>query len=99
MDRSLYLTARSYFAQVQAQALFPPSVDLVQAGLLLALYEYAHGEPDKAFASVAGCARLAYAAGITPKCMSAASKDSDADSQLQDAEKANTWWGLVICER
>lgn len=95
--RSLYLTTRSLFAQVQA--LFPPSIHLVQAGILLALYEYACGDADKAFTSVASCARMAYTTGIAATSMSATLKNSDADVQLQEAEEGNTWWGLVICER
>ncbi|KAK7754459.1 hypothetical protein SLS62_003479 [Diatrype stigma] len=63
-QESLYLTAKSLLAQ--AQVLFgpPPSVSLVQAGLLLAVYEYTHGRPGEALVSIAGCARMAYAARI-----------------------------------
>ncbi|KAF2229471.1 hypothetical protein EV356DRAFT_455759 [Viridothelium virens] len=103
--RSLYLAARSLFAQVQA--CFRPSVHLIQAGLLLAVYEYVNGRPDEAFASIAGCARMAYAARIhlcnhsgpqTPS-FPEASADKDAYLQLQSQEAANTWWGIVIYER
>jgi hypothetical protein len=83
----------------QVQALFPPSICAIQAGILLSLYEYAHGHPDKAFTSLASSARTAYTAGIASTSMSAASEDADADVLLQRAEEANTWWGLVICER
>ncbi|KAB5545743.1 hypothetical protein GE09DRAFT_1132274 [Coniochaeta sp. 2T2.1] len=98
LDRqSLYLIARSVLAQVQA--LYPPSVHLVQAGLLLALYEYAYGDPDKAFASLAGSGRLAYAAGIEPQALLGGPDDNIAGAQQQEAENANTWWALNICER
>lgn len=102
---SLYLTARSLFAQVQA--LISPSVYLVQARLLLALYEYVIGQPDRAFASIADCARMAYAArfhlGILPPPRSLGSviggAPIDRSSVLRDQEVINTWWGIVICER
>jgi hypothetical protein len=105
VDRqSLYLTTRSIIAQVQG--LFPPSIHLIQAGILLALYEYALGKPDDAFATIAGCARMAYATGIRDRpqlkpprpSKDALVTESDTFVQLQ-AEKANTWWGVVICER
>lgn len=105
LDRTtLHLAARSLFAQVQLVS-SQPSVHLIQAGLLLAVYEYARGQPDDAFASITGCARMAYAAGIwrgvspplaTPETLPGGSA---ASSYLQAEEAANAWWGLIICER
>lgn len=86
----LYLSVKSLFAQVQA--FFPPSVDFIQAGVLLALYEYANGRPDDAFLSITGCARMGYASGLhrgRPTVFPASDDD----------EAVNTWWGIVICER
>lgn len=103
--RSLYLAARSLFAQ--AQASFSPSVHLIQAGLLLAIYEYVIGRPDEAFTSIAACARMAYATRIhLCSCAlppwpwtSMLSADADIHLKLQAHEAANTWWGVIICER
>ncbi len=102
--QSLHLAAQSLFSQVRAT--FPPSVRLVQTGLLLALYEYAHGRPDDALASVACCARMAYAARLHVPWRQPSQTTGDepgshlpADALLQAAEAANTWWGVVICER
>lgn len=103
--RSMYLSARSLLAQVQA--IFPPSVHLIQAGVLLAVYEYVNDRPDEAFASIAGCARMAYAARIhlcsrpslQPPWTPTASANSDTDVSLQAQEAGNTWWGIVVCER
>lgn len=44
--------------------MLPSTVQLIQAGALLALYDYAHGKPDDAFLSVNGCARMGYVAGL-----------------------------------
>ncbi|KAJ3533842.1 hypothetical protein NM208_g7800 [Fusarium decemcellulare] len=103
--KSLYLAAKSIFAQVQGP--HPPSVCLIQAGLLLALYEYIARRPDEAFTSIAGCARMAYAARIHVRKPSLPdSPDSTnmkqgtgADVDLEYEEAANTWWALIICER
>ncbi|RFU31442.1 hypothetical protein B7463_g4874, partial [Scytalidium lignicola] len=106
--RSLHLATKSLLAQVQGS--FPPSIHLIQAALLLAVYEYAQGRPDEAFVSIAGCARMAYAARIhRPSPVPPRSEkvslttdtdpDTDLDLQLQVEEAANTWWGIIICER
>lgn len=73
----------SLFAQVQSSSF---SGNLIRAGVLLAVYEYAHGKPDSAFASITGCARMAYAAGIRQHAKG-------------NCEEANTWWAVVIYER
>ncbi|CAM1505815.1 Fc.00g114520.m01.CDS01 [Cosmosporella sp. VM-42] len=94
--RSLHLATKSLFAQLQG--LVPPSVPLIQAGILLAVYEYTHGQSEEAFASIAGYARMAYAARIHQRNQSS-NTHADADTQMQAEEAANTWWGIVICER
>jgi hypothetical protein len=102
---SLHLTATALFAQVQAQC--PPSLYLLQAGLLLAIYEYVSGRPDQAFTSIAGCARMAYAARIhvcnqpspQPPWRPIDKASTSLAYKLQVQEAANTWWGIVIAER
>ncbi|KAI0859643.1 hypothetical protein F4860DRAFT_481723 [Xylaria cubensis] len=104
--KALHLATRSLYSQVQT--LFPPSLSLIQAGLLLSLYEYGYGRPDDALASIAGCARMAYAARIhrsssyiprSPKPTDDSSILTETDIRLEVEEAANTWWGIIICER
>ncbi|KPM44063.1 hypothetical protein AK830_g2441 [Neonectria ditissima] len=95
--RSLHLATKALFSQVQA--CFSPSVPLIQAGLLLALYEYAHGRPDDAFASIAGCARMGYAAHLHRGKPTRTGESIDSDALVEAEEAANTWWGLIIYER
>lgn len=102
-QQSLYLTARSLFTQVQVSC--SPSIPLIQAGLLLAVYEFTHSLPEDAFITIAGSARMAYAAGIHTRrrrqmqMTDNTGSSSDTDLLLQTEEAANTWWGIVICER
>lgn len=102
-QQSLYLTARSLLAQVQVSC--SPSVPLIQAGLLLAVYEYTHGRPDDAFVTIAGSARMAYAVRIHARdryqtqMVHTAGHNMNADLLVQAEEAANTWWGIVIFER
>ncbi|KAF0327759.1 transcription factor gsfR2 [Colletotrichum asianum] len=105
---SLYLVTKSLLAQVQSH--YPCSLRLVQSKLLVSVYEYADGRPDQAFATLAGCARLAYAARLH-QCQPQASLRSvgpistihanyqTTDRHGESQEIFNTWWALVICER
>jgi hypothetical protein len=102
-QQSIYLTTRSLFSQVQVTS--SPSVPLIQAGLLLAVYEYMRGWPDNAFVTIAGSARMAYAARIHAREHQQAQTTHKSGHNvgnnflLQAEEAANTWWGIVICER
>lgn len=102
-QQSLYLTVRSLFAQVQVSC--SPSVPLVQTGLLLAVYEYTHGRPNDAFVTIAGSARIAYAARIHTSGQQVSQSrqmtmhNADIDQLSQTEEAANTWWGMLVYER
>ncbi len=102
-QQSLYLTAKSLSARIQGS--YSPSIPLVQAALLLAVYEYTHGRPDDAFVTIAGSARMAYAACIHSRDQHQTQMTHttggtvDTDILMQAEEAANTWWGIVIYER
>jgi hypothetical protein len=87
--QSLYLATKALLAQVQGS--LQPSISLIQATLLLAIYEYANGRPEVALVTIAGCARMAYAARIHARCHNG--------NQLEVEEAGNTWWGIVMYER
>ncbi|KAH8660452.1 hypothetical protein BX600DRAFT_56848 [Xylariales sp. PMI_506] len=92
--QSLYLATSSLFAQ--ARVCFQPSLHLVQAGLLLAVYEYLQGRPDDAFISIANCARMAYAIRLHESFHGAV---GGSNNLMERKTAANTWWAIVICER
>ncbi|KAJ5669113.1 hypothetical protein N7462_010183 [Penicillium macrosclerotiorum] len=93
-DSALYLATRSVVAQ--AQAICPPSLHLIQALVLLAVYEYAHGQPELAFASIGGCARMARCLAMTQP--SSLPISIVAGGAQLDEEEVNTWWGIIICQ-
>ncbi|KAL3441580.1 hypothetical protein BJX65DRAFT_245070 [Aspergillus insuetus] len=90
----LYVSTKALLAQVQG-SMQQCSVPLIQASLLLSMYEYASGKADIALATVAACARMAYAAGIHTSRRDI----TDATARLEAAEAWNLWWGIVVCER
>ncbi|KAH8883452.1 hypothetical protein GQ53DRAFT_699301 [Thozetella sp. PMI_491] len=90
---SLYLATKAILAQAQGSLL--PSVPLIQATLLLAIYEYATGRPEAAFTTIAACARMAYATRIHDSSR----RDTNLERRLEAEEATNTWWGIIIYER
>lgn len=89
---TLYLTTKSLYTQ--ALASFPDSLLLVQAGIIIASYEYATRRINEAICSISVCARMGYATGLHLLSLTEGSNHSS-----QVAEKNNTWWGVVITER
>lgn len=89
---TLYVTTKSLYTQ--ALASFPDSLLLVQAGIIIASYEYASRKINEAFCSISICARIGYALGLHLVNLKEAT-----DHSSQAAEKHNTWWGIVIAER
>ncbi|PYH77564.1 hypothetical protein BO82DRAFT_344533 [Aspergillus uvarum CBS 121591] len=93
---TLYVATKSLMAQ--AHALLPLTTHLIQAGVLLAVYEYALGYPERAFVTIGTYARMAYAAGM----QSAPSVNTTSTTRtdwLEEQEENNTRWGIRICER
>jgi hypothetical protein len=86
LHTKLYLYAKTFFTQLQV--VLPASAQVVQAGIFISIYEYAHGEADKALMTIDNCTRLAYKAGIhwKPACPGW-------------SEGWNTWWAVRIFER
>lgn len=94
-QETLYLTKKMLFAHVQA--FISSSTNLIQAGILISAYEYAHGRLDTAYMSIGTCARMAYATGLHMTKLSPGLQDDEAC--LRAEEGRNVWWGIIICER
>ncbi|KAJ5925396.1 hypothetical protein N7454_008035 [Penicillium verhagenii] len=95
-DLTIYVATKSLMAQ--AQALCAPTVRIVQAGVLLAVYEYAHGHPEQAFVTIGNYTRMAYAAQLRSSPSPTGNAPRQADWSIEE-EEINTWWGIRICER
>lgn len=91
---TLYLTTKSLYTQIQSS--FSPSLHLIQAGIIIASYEYATKKINDAFASIAVCARMGYAARLH---LINSVEGLDPMEYLQAEEELSTWWGIVITER
>ena len=92
-QESLYIATKSIFGQVQTVSSMQgqPSVPLIQAGILIAIYDYARGMADSAYLSISICARMGYAAGIH--------EQRQPGRAALSKEEGNTWWAILIWER
>jgi len=73
------------------------SIELVQAGLLVALFENSQGLHNAAYSSVGACARMGYILGLN-KALSPDSKIHSRSPAVVQTER-RVWWGVVILER
>ena len=89
---SLYVTTKSVFAE--AQTVVCASTAIIQAGTLLATYEYASGRIEAAYISVGLTSRMCQVLGIDHISESSISK-----GDLGTLEDLNVWWSIIILER
>ncbi|KAF5687111.1 transcriptional regulatory moc3 [Fusarium circinatum] len=79
------------------QAIMHASIPLVQAGVVLSAYEYATGQIDSAYISIAACIRMAQVVGVD-----FAYKRLDAvqeETRLQATSEWDLWWSIIVLER
>lgn len=92
-QQSLYITTKMLFSEVnKVITQTAPTITLIQAGIVVAVYEYARGMPDKAFQSLSGCADMGKAANLSRWI------DGPREGRLWK-EEVNTWWAILIYER
>ena len=72
------------------------SLPVLQAAVLVALYEIGHAIYPAAFLSVGGCARYAHALGIN---CSGVLQTRRVLTLVEVEEKRKTWWAIVILDR
>jgi hypothetical protein len=92
----LYVSTKTLFALVQTE--IPVSTRLIQAGLLISLYEYMRCFVDTAIMTISVCARMAIAGGLH-ESKTAPPPTSDTNGWLRTEEENNIWWIIVLLER
>lgn len=86
----IYTITKSYFSMVEAAGCL--TLQMVQAGIMIALYELGHGVYPAVFPTIATCARYGTALGIDE--LSAADLTSAGGE-----EKVRVWWGVLIVDQ
>ncbi|KAF2874390.1 hypothetical protein BDV95DRAFT_604577 [Massariosphaeria phaeospora] len=91
-----YRACKYHFGQ--SVAFEDPRIELVQAGMLIALFEYTHHIDDKAMLTLGICARLGYSIGLDTILNQNAGHCEG--GLLPEAEESIlTWWGLTLLDR
>lgn len=94
LSDSLYKTAKQFHLEnISAGVL---STYVLQAGVLIALYELGHAIYPSAFLSVGACARFGIALGIDKTL---AHWDSSSSQWDELEEKRRVWWSILILDR
>jgi hypothetical protein len=100
----MYITAKQLFfcGNMAATTIVEakPTLALIQAGLLLSVYEYGQGLLEASHATISFCSSMALVSGMRrlslPDTRSISRTASV--SQFED-ETVQTWWGIAIHER
>lgn len=88
-DNSLYLAARRLFFLLQ-DTVNPSSEELLQAGILITLYECSHGIWNAAYVTLANCIALSQLAGISYV---------DNFSSHGNTMENTSYWGIILLDR
>lgn len=90
----LYNAAKHFLLEVESSGIC--NIQVLQAGILIALYEVGNALYPAAFLSVGACARFAYALGITGTGPVHASRVT---TLVELEERRRVWWAIVILDR
>lgn len=91
-----YRTCKYHFAQ--HVALSHPSLELIQAGMLIALFEHVQCVEQRALTTLGICVRLAYDLELD-EVVARQSSRGPGEMVLEEEEIVLTWWGLSRLER
>ncbi|KAG4423432.1 hypothetical protein IFR04_003399 [Cadophora malorum] len=77
------------------------SIEMVQAGLLMAFYEHCQALHDAAYLTLGACARMGYVLGFDKTLSSDTHSDTHLDPVAESiaAKQRQVWWGIIILER
>jgi hypothetical protein len=82
----------------RAYASVEASIEMVQAGLLLAFYEYASGMTEAAYHTIGTCARMGYWMELHKREFPS-TYSNVTDAWLESAERYNIWCAIFIRDR
>ena len=93
---SFYLSVKEFYFQVESAGLL--SAQLLQAGILLAVYELGHAIFPTAYITIGRCAKIGHAIGIhhgaSPPQML-----HPPTSWTEMEERSRTWWAVLLLDR
>jgi len=90
----LYYSIKHFYIEVEVSSVL--SILVLQAGVLVALYELGHAIYPSAYLTVGACARYAYALGIN---VNGALNKTRVLTLVEVEERRRIWWAIVILDR
>nr|POE63698.1 hypothetical protein CFP56_04601 [Quercus suber] len=90
----LYNAIKQFYLEVETSSIL--SIQVLQAGVLIALYELGHGIYPAAFLSIGACARYAHVMGLGFRGGTSVNKVL---TLLEFEERRRVWWAIVILDR
>ncbi|KAL2127946.1 hypothetical protein VTI74DRAFT_9936 [Chaetomium olivicolor] len=90
---ALYHTIKHFYLEVESAF----SILVLQAGVLVALYELGHGIYPAAYLSIGACARYAHALGINATMRTVPTRR--VLTLVEVEERRRVWWVIVILDR
>ncbi|KIM97046.1 hypothetical protein OIDMADRAFT_44475 [Oidiodendron maius Zn] len=91
---AMYHATKHFYLEVEGSNHF--SIPVLQAGVLLALYELGHAIYPAAYLSIGACARYAHALGIN---ISGAMNTRRVLTLVEVEERRRVWWAIIILDR
>ena len=92
----LYLMAKDFYARVEPNGVW--SIRLLQAGILIALYELGHAIYPEAYLSIGHCGRLGQAIGLHDTA-GVPQLSWEPESWDDMEERRRVWWAVFILDR
>lgn len=91
----LYHTTKGFYSILMSTG--RSSLEVIQAGLLLAIYEHCQALHDATYQTLGACARMGYTLGFDKTLSQDVLLDAQANSVAE--RQRQVWWGIIILER
>ncbi len=93
----LYRLAKRFYFEVENTGAL--SIHVLQAAVLIAIYEVGQAIYPAAYLTVGACARYGAALGIDKTCLSQNGDETEPCSWIQFEEKRRVWWSILMLDR
>ncbi|PMD21980.1 hypothetical protein NA56DRAFT_107786 [Hyaloscypha hepaticicola] len=94
-EQELYPTVKSIYSLLQSTG--KVSMELVQAGVLIACYEHCQGLHQNAWLTIGACVRIGHLMGLQTFLQKTLPEERNERDILET--KRRLWWGIVVTER
>jgi hypothetical protein len=95
-DGVLYCLSKGFYARVEAAGIV--SLQVLQAGILIAVYELGHAIFPAGYLSVSHAASLGIVLGLHDR-KNATQMFREPDTWTEREEERRAWWGVVVLDR